>query len=295
VQPERPIKLPSFAEYVTRESYLPSDGPNIITSIFSEICKPWFEAYRAKCRNKRGAASQASASLRRYFMERLWPSRSSSETLEKIARTAEAIKFISGVTFDGKGMVMAQFGTGKITTRDVATVVREENRDDRWPRAALDCVTHGDLHARNIFIVLNEPWIIDYADCGWGHSFRDFVALEVSLRFGVLYDYSSPVEIWTLERELAMPELIDYGKIPEGQPILRKAAELTSAIREKASQLSDCVADWQRQYAVACMFQLLKLAGMRKRISGLEDDGRAEHRRLLAFLAAGAVAEALRL
>lgn len=44
--------------------------------------------------------------------------------------------------------------------------------------------SHGDLHAANIFILPDgTPRLIDFGRTGYGHAFRDFAALECSIRF----------------------------------------------------------------------------------------------------------------
>ena len=280
-----PTQAPSsLAEYVRQPHYAPSDGARVITRIFSESCKSWFEAYCGGAWKKQG-----SGSVRRYFVERLWPDRQLPQIQQKLEDIVNNLQKSWNIKHSN-GRIIACFEDKVVDTVDVSALVMREDQEHRWPAMPAECITHGDLHARNIIMVTDEPWIIDYGDCGWGHPFRDFAALETSLRFGVLYNYRRPSEILELERALAKgaPSLF-----PIQSPELHKAAKLSGQIKHETIHLAGCVPDWETQYKMACMFQLLKLAGINKQISGLEDHSHASLRRLLAFLSAGALAEAL--
>ena len=76
-------------------------------------------------------------------------------------------------------------------------------------------VTHGDLHADNLFTEGEHAWAIDYERCGEGPILRDFAELEVDLLTRVLYpDGMDIVKFFGLAIHLFLPEFSDPKKKP---------------------------------------------------------------------------------
>lgn len=56
----------------------------------------------------------------------------------------------------------------------------------------IPCWTHGDLHARNLMVNYSEPSKTELIDFGWvhyGHPAKDFVLMEITLKFMLLHEY----------------------------------------------------------------------------------------------------------
>jgi hypothetical protein len=98
-------------------------------------------------------------------------------------------------------------------------------------------ITHGDLHGENLLVDRdNHTWMIDFYRTGEGHIFRDFVALETTIKFqlfneedlGVLYEFEKIVQApkefsENLDRS-SFPMSEDTDKVFDAIECLRKHA-----------------------------------------------------------------------
>jgi hypothetical protein len=55
------------------------------------------------------------------------------------------------------------------------------HRDDSLIKEARLAITHGDLHAQNLFVDGDHAWTIDFERAGSGHRLRDFIELETDI------------------------------------------------------------------------------------------------------------------
>lgn len=94
---------------------------------------------------------------------------------------------------------------------------------------------HGDLHVRNVFMLPdNSPRLIDFGDTGLGHVFRDFVALEVSIRL-TCHNEVTHSELKMLEDTVcdaeSLGDYLDYRRLSGD---LAETVMATMAIRRAA-------------------------------------------------------------
>jgi hypothetical protein len=96
---------------------------------------------------------------------------------------------------------------------------------------------HGDLHVANVFILPDDsPRLIDFGRTGLGHIYRDFAALETSIRLTCINDID-----FSLLREsedqickiINLGQHIDYRNL-KGSTDLREAIRTTMEIRRLA-------------------------------------------------------------
>ena len=279
----------TLAAYLTRPDCSPRDEECVLSSIFFEVCKPWYEEYMQPRARRPSAVIASPKCLRLFLLAHLWPDRSEGEAAKKLKETQEWVFEQNGVEH-ADDRLKANVGEVSAEVPDPVTFALAEEHDASWSRIERLCVTHGDMHPRNIFVLRGTPCIIDFADTNWGHPFRDFAMLEVSLRFGVLYGSEDAEAIWKMEQMFADLSHYPSWQEFEGRPgSLGQAARLTYLVRQQARRLSSRVPEWESQYAAVLLFSLLKLAGI-KRVSGSETPEHAVRRRILAYLAAGAMA-----
>jgi Ternary complex associated domain 9 len=98
---------------------------------------------------------------------------------------------------------------------------------------------HGDLHVKNVYVLPdNSPRLIDFGDTGVHHLFRDFAALEASVRLTCVKDKD-------LRALSAMEKRVNdtrdlYASIPldglGGSRDLREALRTTEIIRKAAQE-----------------------------------------------------------
>jgi hypothetical protein len=131
---------------------------------------------------------------------------------------------------------------------------------------------HGDLHVKNIFVLPDDsPRLIDFGDTALGHIFRDFTALEVSIRLSC----TTTTDPEFLKRATdsvsstkSLGEFIDHRVISKGEDNLRKSLVTTMQIRRSAldavgSNSSDSLL---KEYLFALIVRLLRYA------SGIADE-----------------------
>jgi hypothetical protein len=125
---------------------------------------------------------------------------------------------------------------------------------------------HGDLHVKNIFVLPDDsPRLIDFGDTALGHIFRDFAALEVSIRLSC----TTTTDLEFLRRATdstsstkSLGEFIDHRVISKDEDNLRKTLVTTMQIRRSAldavgSNYSD---NLLKEYLFALIVRLLRYA-----------------------------------
>lgn len=158
---------------------------------------------------------------------------------------------------------------------------------------ARNCPCHGDLHVRNIFVLPDDsPRLIDFGDTALGHVFRDFVAIEASIRLtcagttdlGALKlasDCASGTE--------TLGEHIDYRSVPSDLGNVRETLITTMLIRRAALDAvgGDVSANSMREYLFALAFRMLRYAaGVADEVSSGETAGQKNSRAWHALYAA---------
>jgi hypothetical protein len=283
VQDPRGIPALSLAEYIRQKKCAPS----ILKGIFTGACGPWYQAKRPKLKHTQ------SESLRTYYMRQRWhgPKDNDRERRKRLEQKTLALFHPSGLSRSGNGLWCRAILAGQeVTVRDPVQIATSDVDDELWPQITRQCVTHGDLHVRNVFVVENQPCLIDFADCGLGHVFRDLATFEVSLRYDALYDYCYPGAIWRLEDRLARQPL----RCPDPNCLssrVQRAARYTGVIREQVPVLARREPDLQRAYAAALFFALLKRAGIPHAAAAPAAGADPTLPQQIAYLAAGRIAE----
>ncbi|MBZ5526111.1 MAG: phosphotransferase [Acidobacteriia bacterium] len=111
-----------------------------------------------------------------------------------------------------------------------------------WPTSF--CLTHGDLHVRNILVdrSTRDGWLIDFGRTDIGHWARDFVELEASIKFQ-LNQSSDLAALFEFEDALASAESLNEELKFErdDMPELQKAFDCIQAIRRIAGQVASKV------------------------------------------------------
>ncbi len=100
------------------------------------------------------------------------------------------------------------------------------------------CPVHGDLHVRNIFVLPDDsPRLIDFGDTSLGHVFRDFAALEVSIRMACTNEEDLDLLQRAADRVSsvsALGDFVDYRAIPSKASDLRNTLLATMHVRRAA-------------------------------------------------------------
>lgn len=97
---------------------------------------------------------------------------------------------------------------------------------------------HGDLHIGNLFVLPDDsPRLIDFGRTTLGHIFRDFAALEVSIRLTCIGDTDLSM-LKTVEDLVcgvkSLGQYIDYRNIPKNYEDIRETIKATMEIRRAA-------------------------------------------------------------
>jgi hypothetical protein len=125
---------------------------------------------------------------------------------------------------------------------------------------------HGDLHVKNIFVLPDDsPRLIDFGDTALGHIFRDFSALEVSVRLSCCK--TTDLDKLKLAANCAsgtksLGEHIDYRSIPKELNDLRKTLVTTMQIRRAALDAvgNNISVSSMQEYLFALVIRLLRYA-----------------------------------
>jgi hypothetical protein len=125
------------------------------------------------------------------------------------------------------------------------------------------CITHGDLHGRNILIDRQaQAWLIDFERTGTGHILRDFVELETDIKFALLEE-TNLERLCSLELALLAPKHLDGAadNVEFGCPALQKAFEVVAGLRLFAAGIYS-PAD-AREYYEALLYQTLNVVRLK--------------------------------
>jgi len=283
----------TLADYLGRPDSTYCKETAILASVFHEACHPWYEAFIGGEATDPRATVPESTSLRQYLLGHFWSGRDQEDAIAKLEQIRQNVCSQGGVRY-AHGRITASLGTTPVDVFDPVDFVLADHADGFWPRTQHLCMTHGDFHPRNIFVLDGMPWIIDFADTDWGPLFRDFATLETALRFTAVYDFQEREAVFRHEETLAEVDFYPSWWAFRAKPrTLGQAARLTYRIRQEARRLSAAIDprawDWRRDYMAALVFSLLKIAGIR-RVSGREEDRHITDRRLLSYLSAGSLA-----
>lgn len=137
---------------------------------------------------------------------------------------------------------------------------------------------HGDLHVKNIFVLPDDsPRLIDFGDTALGHVFRDFAALEASVRLSCsnTRDLSwLKVACDCASDNKSLGEYINHRLIPKDEFDLRKTLATTMQIRRAALDAVSNKTDdsGMKEYLFALILRLLRYAtGIADEVSRHED------------------------
>jgi DNA-binding response OmpR family regulator len=142
---------------------------------------------------------------------------------------------------------------------------------------------HGDLHVKNIFVLPDDsPRLIDFGDTALGHVFRDFAALETSIRLTccnmTALEILTRLEILktaadSVSRTTSLGEHINHRPIPRDLTDVRKTVATTMQIRRAALDAISFNASETslNEYLFALILRLLRYAtGIADEVSSKE-------------------------
>ncbi|HYJ85838.1 MAG TPA: phosphotransferase [Pyrinomonadaceae bacterium] len=123
---------------------------------------------------------------------------------------------------------------------------------------------HGDLHVKNIFVLVDDsPRLIDFGDTALGHVFRDFAALEVSVRLSCCN--TTDLDKLKIASDCAsktksLGEHIDHRAIPKNLDDLRKTLVTTMQIRRAALDAvgTNSAESGMKEYLFALIIRFLR-------------------------------------
>jgi hypothetical protein len=161
---------------------------------------------------------------------------------------------------------------------------------------------HGDLHVKNIFVLPDDsPRLIDFGDTALGHVFRDFAALEASIRLTCcdMTDLESVARLLILKIAVdsvsgtrSLGEHINHRPIPRELIDVRKTMVTTMQNRRAALDAISFNASKSslNEYLFALILRLLRYAtGIADEVSSKEP---AEEKNLRAWHALYSAAKA---
>jgi hypothetical protein len=156
---------------------------------------------------------------------------------------------------------------------------------------------HGDLHVKNIFVLPDDsPRLIDFGDTALGHVFRDFAALEASIRLTC----ANTTEIDKLKLAAdsvsstrSLGEHVNHRLIPKDDDDLRKTLATTMQIRRAALDAIgfNVTESSMKEYLFALILRLLRYAsGIADEVARKEAEEKTHARRWHALYAAASAA-----
>ena len=180
----------------------------------------------------------------------------------------------SGLRIEGSGRNMVVYfeelnkrymGPQRLYFRPLTTPIKE-------------CIVHGDHHSNNIVIadVTGSPehawYLLDYYQTGPGHVFKDFIDLEISVRYDLLWSRSlnsAPElhlrDILELEEDLLDPSLFDIAEedsIPKGDDIhdpILKCKRVVTEIRRLARRNFPVDVEHEDHYWLGLFYNSLRM------------------------------------
>ncbi|MBX3009935.1 MAG: phosphotransferase [Caldilineaceae bacterium] len=143
----------------------------------------------------------------------------------------------------------------------VAWIAKEHDQSS-FP-AALQAVTHGDLHGDNLFVENGHAWLIDFERTGPSHALRDFAELEVDI-FARLLPQTDWPRLHRLALTLVAPPTPGSALPPDadlvGDPAIDKAIQVIAGVRQLANEVIAYAE--QREYLWAILFDALFVASV---------------------------------
>lgn len=138
---------------------------------------------------------------------------------------------------------------------------------------------HGDLHVKNIFVLPDDsPRLIDFGDTALGHVFRDFAALEASIRLtccNTIDIYNLKLAADSVSGTQSLGEHINHRTTPKDLSDLRKTLATTMQIRRAAMDAISFNAtdSSMKEYLFALILRLLRYAtGIADEVSSKEGE-----------------------
>jgi hypothetical protein len=255
-----------------------------VDRLFSVSLDPWYRAYRSDI----GKPAKP-ASLLEYYL-------GPDGYFGKVPFSDHPLptELPSPVLLDGEHWDFGPFGKIANPTHWLINGTGSKVRLTRY------CPCHGDLHVKNIFVLPdNSPRLIDFGDTALGHVFRDFAALETSIRLtccnttdlGALQEAAD-----SLATVDSLGDHIDYRTIAENQEYddLRESLKIVMQIRRSAL---DAVGDHfttvnMKEYLIAVTLRMLRYAdGVADEVSSKESPEEKVIRRWHALYVAAKSAE----
>ncbi len=138
-----------------------------------------------------------------------------------------------------------------------------EKAGKKYTKGSFECLSHGDLHSRNIIVVGNDPYVIDFGCTKNWHIMRDFAKFEREIRlFLFLRSSKDPLQdSQKLEKALKLsPAHITTERDQE----LYKACKTIKLLRDLARQSVLPEVDWEFEYTGALLAQFIFAAGNTK-------------------------------
>lgn len=113
-------------------------------------------------------------------------------------------------------------------------------------------ITHGDLHGENLLVDRdNLTWLIDFYRTGEGHIFRDFIALETTVKFQLLAEEEMSI-LYEFEKAIQAPreftERLERSNLPISEEI-NKAFDAIDCLRRHAGRVVQPSEEMQDYYA----------------------------------------------
>ncbi|HAW50176.1 TPA: hypothetical protein DCX16_04435 [bacterium] len=103
------------------------------------------------------------------------------------------------------------------------------------------CRTHGDLNGKNILVDEDgHPWLIDFFRTGYGHILRDFVELEVDIKFNYL-ETSNIKALYEFEKSLISPKKFDEPYYFENKNNISELEKVFAVIKSLRNLAHDVV------------------------------------------------------
>jgi len=130
-----------------------------------------------------------------------------------------------------------EFAIGRMNP--ISWVIRHAEQS-RIPTAR-QAITHGDLHADNLFVESERMWAIDFERTGFGHVLRDFAELEVDLLTRLLSPLTvdDPTFHWFITQlTTSTPLRPPYLLSPETQAVVNKAQQTVRGLRTIATEIA---------------------------------------------------------
>jgi CheY-like chemotaxis protein len=219
---EETIDLGSF--------YVQHDSDKIITTLdhfFAKTCHLWYDNRKPR----------QVLNLTQSYREALKLSRAK---IEAALRAEKLEEFIAPLSLQFPGLEQTF----------VNPLHWFEGRND-WVALVHTCVTHGDLHSRNVLIdERGQAWIIDFYRTGEGHLLRDLIELETDVKFALLGATDLPVLLKFEVALLAARRLGDTLSSPDfsTRPELEKAFAVIAYLRGIAGRLLGAETEMEEYY-----------------------------------------------